>query len=164
MTKLKTVESFSHLLTPLFPTLSTIHSSLLSTSQSITNASNNQETIKSATNTITTFLQTLTIQQQYLLLLIFTSIPIYDYPEFDDFSRLHSLLMHLPLIDNPSGVIPLLCLKGVYQLEKKYLQKRNDENNEGIEGGECCSKNRIKEILHSEGIAPNQEGYDECRH
>ena len=168
MSKLKAIELFSHLFTPLFPTLSSIRSSLLSTSQITTNISDAQETIQSTANTVTTFLQSLTIQQQHLLLLIFTSIPIYEFSEFDDFSHLHSLLLHLPIINNPSGLIPLLCLKGVYLLEKKSMQPRENhehhESHEGTEGEGYCSKTRIDEVLHSEGIAPNQEGYDECRY
>lgn len=171
MTKLKAIELFSHLFTPLFPTLSSIHSLLHSSSQSNTNPFMDHQSIEDVITTITSFLQHLTIQQQYLLLFIFTSIPIYEYSTFDDFAKLHSLLMHLPLIDIPSGIIPLLCLKGVYRMEKKYLQtgdsNANNNNNEmhERESGEemCLSENRVIEVLQSEGMDPNKEGYDECR-
>ena len=131
MTKLKTVESFTHLFTPLFPTLSTLRSLSLShlsnsnltspttSSNTPVNSSINQTSTEQMRTTLTTFLQTLTIQQQHLLLMIFTSIPIYDYRQFDDFSHLHSLLIILLL----ALLLPLPFVPNKVFYSQNYCRK-----------------------------------------
>ena len=96
------------------------------------------------------FLTSLSLQQQHLLLLLFSLVSVHTSPELNDFAYLHTLLSSLPLLPCSQGIIPLLCLKGVYQLETRV--EDNDNNDD----------KRMVDVVKSDGIEPNKDGYDEC--
>lgn len=91
---------------------------------------------------ITDYLTSLSLFKQHLLLHVFTLLPL-QHPEFKDYAEIWESINSSRIIPSTSGIIPLLCLRGVYAKDP--------------------SESRFLEVLIDTGIAPNSEGFEECK-
>ena len=90
---------------------------------------------------ITDYLNSLSLFKQRLLLHVFTLLPL-QRPEFKEYADIWNAISASNIVPSTEGIIPLLCLRGVYVKD--------------------TSESRFLEVLRNPGIAPNCDGFEEC--